>query len=360
MAEQEDKMPQPTKHPRLNTNALRIQQISPKEMEWFMGGAFGVLTREVRETFITDTSMKTFYGIVDQKSLYPEMDIKARWHKEDESSNFTTAAGSLINQAKKVETNNLIKAGGILADIVKHVATGTTGAEGLVADITGLRHDIVGPATKKNYGNPEIGNISFDCTYDLRAGQMRLASNMIRTILDMMYPSSGNAYMDEAGYDANGKKAVYNEEGKLKGFVQVVDATKSLFGMIRTINPLPVDVTLGQHFYMAPMVINDVKLTSSPERFSMPSNYLGNYDPRSELMHPTWIKVRIELEPFLMPSPAQSWLVYSGYNMMGPDAGKPYVGPPADKRPAPPPSKPPEPYRGSRVPSQHRPSNYIH
>jgi len=311
MTEQENELPQPTKHPRLNTNALRIQQISPKEMEWFMGGAFGVLTREAREKFITDTSIKTFYGIVDQKSLYPELNITAQWHKEDESGDFTTAAGSLINQAKRSEDDKIRK-GGILADIARRVATGTTGVEGLLADVTGLRHDIVGPATKKNYGSPKMGNISFDCTYDLRAGQMKLASNMIRTIFGMVYPSSG---------DMDDEKA-----GKLKTVAKVVDGFKSPFGMIRTQNPLPVDVTLGQHFYMAPMVINDVKLTSSPEYFS----FYDKDDKRSELMHPTWIKVHIELEPFLMPSPAQSWLVYSGYNLMGPNAGGPYkAGPDA-------------------------------
>jgi len=356
MAEQENELPQTPEHPRLNSNALRIRQISPKEMEWFMGGAFGVLTERARTAFLADKKVKTFYGIVDQKSLYPELDITAQWYKEDESGNFTTAAGSLIDQAKRVETNNLIKAGGILADIVKHVVTGTTGVEGLMADVTGLRYDIAGPATKKNYGKPEMHITGFDCTYDLRAGQMKLASNMIRTIFSMVYPSSGNTEMGE--YDVSGMKNVEDKKTGTPTLVKVLDGFKGAFGMIRTMNPLPVDVTLGQHFYMAPMVINDVKITSSPERFSLQSNYLS-YDPRSELMHPTWIKVRIELEPFLMPSPAQSWLVYSGYNMMGPNAGEPYVPPPADKRPPPPPSRPPDPYRGSRMPSQHRPGNYI-
>jgi len=323
MAEQDD-IPQPQDHKRLKPNALRLRQILPDEMEWFMGGAFGVMVGKAREKLITDKRAKTFYGIVDQKCLYPEFDIKTQWHKEDESGDIITAFGSLINQAKKSE-NDKIRKGGIIADIAKHVGTGKTGVEELVADITGLRHDIVGPATKKNYGKPEMGNISFDCTYDLRAGQMKLASNMIRIILGMVYPSSGEVYMDKDGYNIEGTKNVYDEKtGKLKGVVKVVDAFKSTFGMIRTQNPLPVEVALGQHFYMAPMVINDVKLTSSPDYFS----FYEKDDKRSELMHPTWIKVHIELSPYLMPSPAQSWLVYSGYNLMGPDAGEPYKAEP--------------------------------
>jgi hypothetical protein len=243
------------------------------------------------------------------------LNITAKWEKEDESRNVSSAIGALISQAKKAENSKLRTfAKGL--DAVKKIAEGDTGLEGIMADYTGLRHDIAGPATKKNYGKPAMGNISFDCTYDLRAGQRKFADISIRTILGMVYPGSGKTKIGTV-YDGTVRDA--KDENDKNILVKVIGGFRGTFGMIRTYNPLPVEAVLGQHFYMAPMVINDVKITSSADYFA-----------EGELMHPAWIKVHIELEPYLMPNPAQSWLVYSGYNLMGPDAGKPYeAGPDA-------------------------------
>jgi hypothetical protein len=303
---------QPTPHRPLKTNVLRIRQIPNAEMDWIFHGVYG-LVESFRELMNANADALTFYGIVDDKTIYPELNIGAVWDKTDDPKEFAKLIKNTVKQTRVMDATKSSFAGaiqklGIAANILKDA---NDSFSEILADVMGKRYDIVGPATKKNYGKPRMGNIGFDCVYDLRAGQMKFAANMIRTILDIVHPRSTPASTNDVDITLLQKASK-----------KTVDWFKNIFGMHLTYNPFPVEVTLGQHFYMAPAIVQDVIINSSSDYF----DYVPyeNAPPEDCLKLPAFIRVSIKLAPYMLPDPGKSWLVYSGYNMMGPYAGQLY------------------------------------
>jgi len=295
----------PTPHPRLKTNALRIRQIKWDEMKWFLGGAFGKAARELGEALNVLTDPKEFYGIVDNKSLYPKLRLTAQWEKTSEADDVMKGLKTLTAQAGRSNSKlgKIVSGIGELAGFAQN-----SGAPGeFMAAFTGLRYDLVGPATKKIYGKPGMDNVSFTCIYDLRAGQKRIASKMLRTLLDMVYPNDNATGHDE-------------ELSLLNSIQSAVNAMQAIFGKHLTYNPLPVEIVLGQHYYMSPAVITGVSISSASDYFEDKD---ANGDATGRVL-PNNITVTIDTSPFILPDPSQSWLVYSGHKLMGDNAGEPY------------------------------------
>lgn len=320
-------------------NVVRIEVLPASVRREYLGSFYSVFDRvrtAVANANASEDTYLPFYGIMTEggeKSIH----VKADWGKvteggfsgavqllkgivspvtqakwvQDLAKN--TLPGQAVTQAAKigeaarVSTLNLAEQAGIMASGV-----GTSTLKSFKAGEIELNHTVTVQWYMPEQEIQCMVGIErlFKMAY-LRATNKGMAENIRQLMSDVS--KAGKAELDNSGHDTLGSivGGLSNaaESDTTKKAVGSIDKyTGDFWGTHYTTAPLPVRLTIGHALDIQPMVITNVDISMSDEQFI--STICGAHLPMM-------VTAKIQLSPWLIPSPGQQYMAFLGHEMFG-------------------------------------------
>lgn len=331
-------------------NVVRIEQLSATSMERFLKGRYAsaltgkdTLYTASGNLFSGDELYDSFYGLLTSgKGEKLSISINNTWEAQQGDGAFNRFMKFITKGGSKKKGGGdgvLDSAIGLFSNTVKATKSFVDSSNTML----GINNIATGSGSVKSFKSIDINGITVKCAWYMPE-QEALAIDGLKRLYRMAYPkpvnikalpdalanvaiqqmanmkevtpevsqaaqaAMPNGLKDVADYwtraffdllpDPPEKGASPDTTGFFSNLVKTVYDMYELSGLISTINPLPVRLSIGHYLDMEPMVIEAIKTKFSKEVFI---NEQGKHLP-------IYAEVTISLKMFLNPTPDQQFI----------------------------------------------------
>ena len=299
-------------------NVIRISLLSAHDRERYLGTIDTAIDKTIKQKIYADVykSNPVFYGIIQEGNAF-SLGVTPRWN--------SSSSGASI--------------GGMVRDLASKTNVGQTiGASGeILKAMTGINASATGSSTMKSYEGTDLSGFTVECAWYLPE-QMELCRHSLQILMRMGYPvqvsdtdlaKAMDAVVSAVGQGVSaaltpGKTTASEQGAAMQAAVTtktneaasvlatagagVVSFVTNALGMNLVLDPLPVRCSIGHYADIEPLIIEDIKLSTTKDTF---------LDKNTGRHLPIKCTATIQFKFWLTPAPKLQFMELMGLEMFG-------------------------------------------